>query len=188
MWHRYETRGIVLARSFFGEANVLMTLMTQDLGLVRASAQGARLSGAKLAGALSTFVESGFVLVRGKGGWRLAGAIPFENWFVRMRTPVARERAGRVSGLFLPFAGEAQDPELFPVLAGFFEALAVLPEEDHDAAEVLAVLRLLATLGLDTGGIPGKTSDFTRPLLADIARERAGYVARINRGILASGL
>lgn len=189
MRHKYETRGIILARAPSGEANAFVTVLTPSLGLVRARAQGLRRPGAKLASALATFVESELVLVRGKDGWRITGAVPFENWFARMQDHASRTRAARFARLLLRLiAGEVQEPVLFPIVAGFFEALAVLPEDAHDAAEVLAALRVLSALGLDAGGIPGEMSVFTPALLAEVGAQRAGYVTRINRGIDASGL
>mgnify|MGYP001567250827 CR=1 FL=1 len=75
MRYKYETRGIVLSRAPSGEANAFITLITPELGLVRARAQGVRKPGAKLAAALATFAESSLVLVRGKEDWRIAGAV-----------------------------------------------------------------------------------------------------------------
>lgn len=187
--HKYETRGIVLSRSPLGEMNTFITLLTPEIGLVRARAQGLRRSGAKLAAALATLSESDVVLVRGREGWRLAGAVKRENWFQRIPDAAARSRAARVSGLFLRLvAGEAQDPALFPILNGFFRALAELPEEMHEAVEILAALRVLSALGFDAGEIPGDISAFTPSLLAAIAAERTAYITRINHGIEVSGL
>lgn len=189
MRHKYEMRGIVLSRAPAGEANALVTLITPELGLVRARAQGIRRQGAKLAAALATFAESDLVLVRGREGWRVAGAILEENWFNRMRGGAPRTRAARISGLLLRLvAGEAHDPKLFPILNGFFSALAALPEDTHEAAEILAALRTLAALGLDTGELPGDVAAFTPALLAEVREKRPAYIARINRGIEASGL
>lgn len=189
MRHKYETRGIVLSRSPLGETNALVTLITPGLGLVRVRAQGVRRPGAKLAHALTTFAESSLVLVRGKESWRVAGAVLEENWFKRISSPLSRARAARVMGLLLRLvAGEAHDAALFPIVVGFFEALTTLPEDIHESAEVLAALRLLAALGLDAGEVPGEASLFTSPILAEIARARTSYIARINRGIIASGL
>lgn len=189
MRHKYETRGIVLSRTSSGEANAFVTLITPGLGLVRARAQGVRRSGAKLAAALATFAESSCVLVHGKEGWRIAGAVLEENWFTRVERTAARATAARVSGLLLRLvAGEAHDQKLFSIIVGFFGALSRLPEEAYETAEALAVLRILATLGLDAGNIPGEASEFTPALLAEIRRAHTEYVARINRGIAASGL
>ncbi len=189
MRYKYETRGIVLSRSPSGEANAFVTLITSGLGLVRARAQGVRRPGAKLAAALVTCAESDLVLVRWKEGWRIAGAILEENWFTKIKRSASRMRAARVSGLLLRLVtGETQDPALFPIMSGFFEALVVLPEETHEAAEVLVVLRILAALGLDAGEIPGEAAVFAPATLAMVETGRTSYIARINRGIEASGL
>src|SRR3989338_1283612 len=117
MRHKYETRGMVLSRSPLGEANAFVTLLTPELGLVRARAQGVRRSGAKLSAALTTFAESSVVLVRGREGGRIAGSVLEENWFKRMQNAQQRRRASRVSGLLLRLvAGEAHDAALFPGL------------------------------------------------------------------------
>lgn len=189
MRHKYETRGIVLSRTSIGEANTLVALITQEIGLVRARAQGVRKSGAKLASALVTCAESEVTLVRGKEGWRIAGAVLKENWFYRLENSVSRARAARLSGLLLRMvAGEARDHVLFPIMNGFFEALATLPEDTHESVEALAALRILSALGLDGGGVDGTGSEFSPVLLAEIAKDRTHYITRINRGIAASGL
>lgn len=190
MRHKYETRGIVLSRAPSGESNAFVTLLTPGLGIVRARAQGLRRSGAKLAAALTTFAESEVVLVRGREGWRVTGAVLAENWFMNMRNADARRRAARVSGLLSRLVvGETHDPDLFPVMRGFFEALAALSGEAHgEAAEMLAVLRTLSALGFDAGEIPGESSAFAPAILASVEAERGDYLARINRGITASGL
>jgi recombinational DNA repair protein (RecF pathway) len=169
--------------------NVFVTLLTPEIGMVRARAQGVRRSGAKLASALTTFAESSFVLVRGKEGWRIAGAVLEENWFQRMQDVDSRVCAGRVCGLLLRLvAGEARDEELFPIVKGFFQALAELPEDLHEVVEILAALRVLAALGFDTGNIPGEPSVFTTTLLETVREDRKDYITRINRGITASEL
>ncbi|MBI2025606.1 recombination protein O N-terminal domain-containing protein [Candidatus Kaiserbacteria bacterium] len=189
MRHKYETRGIVLSRSPVGEASAFVTILTPDLGLVRSLSQGVRKSGAKLAHSLATFSESDVVLVRGKDGWRLAGAVLAENWFAKFGRVDVRERAGRICNLLLRLvAGEASDRELFSVIRGFFYALTALEDDTHEAAEILAALRILAVLGFDEGGIRGDPSDFTRPLLAEVLENRIGYIARVNNDLAASDL
>ncbi len=189
MRHKYETRGIVLSRAPSGEANAYVTLLTPGLGLLRARAQGVRRPGAKLAAALTTFSESNLVLVYGREGWRVTGAVLEENWFEKMGQATSRRRAARVSGLLLRLvAGESHDPGLYPIMKGFFGALATLPIEAHEPAESLAALRTLAALGLDAGEIPGESFVFAAPLLALVKADRTQYIARINRGIAASGL
>ncbi len=188
MRHKYETRGIVLARAPVGEANTLLTLLTPELGLVRVRAQGLRRSGAKLAAALVTFAESDIVLVKGKEFWRLAGAVLVENRGREM-TRAARERAARVVGLLLRLVvGESHDPKLYALVTEFMQALATLPEERYDAVEVLAALSILRILGLDAGDLPEGAERFSPELLAEVTHDRATLIARINQGIVESGL
>jgi DNA repair protein RecO len=181
MRHKYDTRALVLARTHVGEATTLVTILTADLGLVQARAQSLRKPGAKLAPALATFAESELVLVRGREGWRVAGAVLAESWSRRLGDIDARRAAARVSGLLLRLvAGEARDQALYPLLIAFFKELAEGTREYRDAAEIRAVISLLAALGLDAGE---PAAD-----LSAIAADRARYIARINAGIAASGL
>lgn len=188
MRHKYDTRAIVLARTSAGEANASLTLVTPELGLVRARAQGLRRSGAKLAPALVTFAESDVVLVHGKEFWRLAGAVLAQNRFQALAR-AARERAARFVGLLLRLApGESQDARLYELVAAYLEALAALQEEEQDAAEIVAALALLSALGLDAGDPSGKEWQFSPETLARVRADRTVLVARINHGIAASGL
>lgn len=168
---------------------MLVTLITQDIGLVRARAQGLRRSGAKLAHSLKTFSESSVVLIRGKESWRIAGAVLEEDWFARLECAEARERVGRISSLLMRLvADETNDKKIFPIVKEFFNALAVVKSDLHEAVEILTALRILAVLGLDGGVIRGEPTDFTQPLLAEVLEKRTSYIARVNNGILASGL
>jgi recombinational DNA repair protein (RecF pathway) len=189
MRHKYDTRGLVLSRTHVGEATTFVTLLTPELGLVYARAQSLRKSGAKLAASLPTLAESEVVLVRGREGWRVAGAVLSENWFTRLPDASSRARAARVSGLLLRLvAGEAHDTELYPIIRGFLDALSTLPEQAHEAAEIVVVLRILAVLGLDTAEKQIDENPFAPELLSLVLENRTSYIARINNGIAASGL
>ena len=189
MRHKYETRGIVLARSPLSEANALVTLLVPGLGLVCARTQSLRKPSAKLAAALTTLTESDLVLVRGNEGWRVAGAVLVQHWSARIVRYESRTRAARVCGLLLRLvAGEANDSALYPLMRGFFEALALCPDDMHEAAELLTVLRMLSILGLDAGNLPGEIPIFAPELLGAVRNNRTDYISRINHGIIASGL
>lgn len=182
MRHKYTTNAIVLARTPLAESATLVTLLTREFGLVRARAEGLRKPGAKLAHALQTLDRSEVTLVRGKEAWRLSGALLGERLFDKLTRPM-RLRAGRVNGLLLRLVhGEANDALLFDVFAQFLEALPSLSEEEQDAAEIIAALRMLSLLGLDAGPLPEEPH---APLSED---ERRALVTRVNRGIQASGL
>lgn len=191
MRHKYATSGIVLARTHLGEASESITLLTPDLGLVRARAQSLRKMGAKLAAALQTLTESDVTLVRGKEGWRLSGAVLGTEWSRELSTINIRERAGRTASLLLRLVhGESLDPLFYELLIAFFAFLATKPSEEiADAAESLTVLRMLHLLGSDAGELPGGlTANFSPEVLNEVIEHRADYILRINRGIAASGL
>ncbi len=188
MRHKYAIKGIVLARFPFAETSADFVLATRELGIIRARAQGVRGKGAKLVSALQTMGESDFIVVHGVRGWRIVGAVSEENWFARLSRP-ARTRAGRIISLLLRLTpGEVNEGAFYEALHEFFHTLAYTPPELHDSAECLAALRLLRALGLDAGDIPSSQEKPLIETLASVRKGRRAYIARINRGIAASGL
>lgn len=186
MRHKYSTTALVLSRHPIAEAGMLVTLLTPELGLVRARAEGVRRSGAKLAHALQTLHASDVMLVRGKEGWRLTGALLSEDCFSSL-TRESRLRAGRVAGLLLRLVnGELAEPALHSYFYDFVRALPDLTQEEQDGAESLVALRLLHTLGSDAGILPPE--GYTKEALDHALAERKGLIVRINRGITTSGL
>jgi recombinational DNA repair protein (RecF pathway) len=204
MRHKYATPAIVLSRTPLAEASALITLLTSEVGLVRARAQGVRKPGAKMAGALQTLVECDVLLLRGNQGWRLAGALHTTDWFSKLQESPARKRAGRIAHLMLRLVHEESSESsavLYSIFLEFVSALSRISElccagaseADHesfaDAAECLAALRILHALGVDAGTIPGEShSDFASETLKEVIQNRPDILLRINRGIAASGL
>ena len=188
MRHKYLARALVLSRVPIGEASVSVSLLTEEFGLIRARAQGARKPGSKTAAALQTFALSDVGLVRGKDGWRTASAVLDTNWASGLPA-AARTRAARVTQLAERLVrGETTDATLFSMLTAYVEALEQTPDEFQDAAETLAALRLLHILGFDAGNTYGEADDFSMKALEEAERLRSDLIARINRGITASGL
>ncbi len=189
MRHNYHTRAIILSRTPIGEASAVLALLTEDLGLVRARVQSVRKPSARLAHALPTFAESEVVLVRGKEGWRVTTATLVRQWH-RHLPLLPRLRAARIGALLLRLApSEDADRTLFGVMRGLLETLASEQDSLHDAAECVAALRTLSVLGLDAGALPtDSTSGYEPETLREVAHDRAALIARINKGIAASGL
>lgn len=186
---RYHTRAIVLARTPLAEASALLYLLTPEFGLVKARAQGVRKEGAKLASATQTFSEFDAVLVRGKDGWRLLGAVLVESWFKKL-APHARARAARVARLVLRLVhGESSDSELYTEFRNVLEALLAQEGDDEgESIEILAALFMLRSLGLDAGPLPPQSETYVREALSAIKENKHAYIVRVNRGIAASGL
>lgn len=179
---------MVLASVPLAEASSLVTLLTGEFGIIKARSQGLRKPGAKMSAGLQTLAESDVTLLRGKEGWRLAGAILGRDW-AHILPPRTRTRAGRVAELLVRLVhGESPDPEFFTIYTSFVGALPELDEEAQDAAEILAVLRMLRALGLDAGTIPGTDDDYGEAARAAVIADRKEIIKRINHGIGASGL
>jgi DNA repair protein RecO len=188
MRHKYATRAIVLSRLPAAEESVSVALLTEDFGVVYARSQGARKLGSKMSAGLQTLSQSEVTLLRGKDIWRMAGAM-LETNYARTLDTAARARAARVLELAERLIrGEHADPALFALLASFLAALPGREEEDQDAIEVLAVVRLLQALGNDAGETFGGLDDFSDGAISEAKAARASLISRSNRGIAASGL
>ncbi|MEK7602586.1 MAG: recombination protein O N-terminal domain-containing protein [Patescibacteria group bacterium] len=186
MRHKYSTEALVLSRTPLAEAGMLVTLLTSEFGLIRARAEGVRRSGAKLAHALQTLNETEIILVRGKEGWRLTGALLSSDHFTRLDAK-GRSRVARVASLLTRLvSGEVHEPELHALFTEFVRSLPKLTEEEQDAAESLIALRILHILGFDPGPLP--FSGYGVDALTSAREDRTGLIARINRGITASGI
>ena len=61
----------MLSEKSIGEANRIYTIMTRDLGLVRAMATGVRKETSKLRGNIEPFSLASISFVKGKNYWRL---------------------------------------------------------------------------------------------------------------------
>lgn len=74
----YQTEGIILGKSDFGEANRFYYIFTKEFGMISAAAQGVRYSKSKLRCNLDLFSCANFSLIAGKsaGGfiWRVIDA------------------------------------------------------------------------------------------------------------------
>ncbi len=172
-----------------GEANALLVLAAKGLGLVRARAQGVRKAGAKLAPALTTLSESDVSLVKGKEGWRIAGAVLREPWFSRLKERDARLRIARVHGLLLRLApADTAEHDFYELMQCFYEVLETVPTARYEAAELMMVLQLLSRLGLAQGAVPDLEDAFSEETLCAVDAARVTYIHRINQGIAASGL
>lgn len=187
MRHRYNTSAIVIARTPLAEASALLYALTPEFGLIKARAQGVRKAGAKLAPSVQTLTEHDAILVKGKEGWRLSGAVLTEDWFHALSSE-KRACAGRIARLLLRLVhGESQGTELFGIYRAFLEALTTQTAEEVEHSELLVALHVLRELGLDAGVMP-VSSHYDADTMSFAMQHRKELVTRINHGISASGL
>jgi|SRR3989344_2037974 len=192
-YHIYTTDGIILKRSPFGEASVLLYVLTKELGLIMASAQSARLSKSKLRHGLQeySFVLASFV--KGKNGWKLTNVSEKGSLFFDYQKH-AHEVLGHIFFILLKtITGELPHPEIFETVRTGFEFLKNLPEEEIKKFEVLLVLRILYELGYvaqssDTGVFLADLNVWNNELLQKISEKKKVLVEVINKALKESHL
>jgi len=85
-----KTRGIVIRKVNFGEADRILTIMTADRGKIRAIAKGVRRPRAKLAGWLDMFAYNEFQLAEGRNLDIVVSANKVQSGFAKA-TPDLRQ-------------------------------------------------------------------------------------------------
>lgn len=145
MYQKYHTEAIVLRSYESGEADRTIALLTRDFGLVRARATSVRSEKSKMRYATQHFTHSAVSLVRGKRGWRIAGATARSLPKGDGRGIAAFARIAELAVRLV--AGEEKNEYLFDVI---LEAHRVLMTKDTSAIptiEIVCVARVLFALG-----------------------------------------
>lgn len=78
-----RTRGIVIRRVNFGEADRILTILTSDRGKIRVVAKGVRRSRAKLAGWLDMFADNELELAEGRNLDIVTSAVKVQSSFAK---------------------------------------------------------------------------------------------------------
>src|SRR4051812_28753695 len=135
MYQKYTTDAIVLSSYESGEADRSIALLTRDFGLVRTRAISVRSEKSKMRYATQRFTLCAASLVRGKRGWRIAGAAAR---FVPTGSLQGIAAFARISELTLRLvAGEEKNEYLFDALA---EAHRSLMQKDAAAVPVIEIV------------------------------------------------
>jgi DNA repair protein RecO len=146
-YHIYTTEGIILKKASFGEANLLLHVLTEDLGLIIASAQAARVSNSKLRPALQEFTHVSVSCVKGKNGWKITNVVEKGSFYFNY-PQYSHKVLAQVSQLLLQMMpGESPHREIFQTVRSGFEFLKNISERETSGFEMLIVLRVLYHLG-----------------------------------------
>lgn len=189
----HSTEGIILAKRGIGEANVRISILTEELGLIRAAVRSSRVEHSKLRYGLEPLTRARFSLVRGKAEWRLVGVEAIARDCVGGAS-ARRQAAGRIARLLLRLVqGEEPVQPLYrAVREGLLFLAAAISEQDAQAVECVLVLRVLAQLGYlpRTPELTPFIQDtfFSIELAAEAARARSLLVRTINESLQQSGL
>jgi DNA repair protein RecO len=150
MYQKYNTDALVLGSREQGEADKVFSLYTKDFGLVRARASAVRNEKSKMRYALQKYARANVSLVKGKRGWRVAGATAVKSALGDIR---GISTFARISELVLRLVhGEESNEYLFAALA---EAHAILNggsqtsviSSSFPIVEIVCVARVLFALG-----------------------------------------
>jgi DNA repair protein RecO len=195
MHHIHHTEAFVIGSSSSGEESKYIILMTKELGLIYARAQGVRRLASKLRFALEDFSYSTVSLVRGKEMWRIVNAMPHDNLYHNMmRDENTRQVIARVFKLVRRMvSGESAHPELFTLLKEMFSVLEkeTFTGKELIAAEALIELRVLAILGYAPADKVFDNyikKDFNPELIRSSAHDTVAIVAAVNDSLKESQL
>lgn len=148
--HIYHTQAIVISSRNYGEANKILTLYTRELGLIRAVAQGIRLSKSKLRFALSDYSLARVDLVKGREVWRVTSATYVKSFGSLTQTIAGVSILSHTIKLLerlLP--GEDPHENIFDDVVTAYEYLTLHNDkrEFFEVTELCLVLRILKSLG-----------------------------------------
>lgn len=145
MYQKYQTDALVLGSYETGEADRTYALYTRDFGYVRARASAVRTERSKMRYALQNYARVNVSLVRGKRGWRVAGAAALTGVGKDLH---ALGAFARTSNLVMRLVhGEEQNIYLFAALAEAHDALMHNEVPAWATIEIVCVARVLYSLG-----------------------------------------
>jgi len=189
----YSTDGIVLKCTPFGEANVLVYVLTHDLGLILGRAQAARLTHSKLRFALQEYSYLSISCIKGKNGWKITNAVEKNNFYFDAPLEARAVIAHIVALILKMIPGEEPHPEIFQTVQTGFSFLSSIEKNNIQNFECLSVLRILYHLGYvdknaETEKFLADTHEWTVPLLELVGKSRLALVSIINKGLSESQL
>ncbi len=145
MYQKYQTDALVLGSREIGESDRVFVLFTSEFGLVRARASAVRTEKSKMRYALQNYARANVGLVRGKRGWRMAGAAATKNAYGDPKGVAAFARIAELTKRLVH--GEEKNSFLFAVLAEAHDALNRERVEASATIEIVCVARVLYALG-----------------------------------------
>ncbi len=145
--HIHNTEAIVVGSVAIGEADRIYWLLTAELGLLVARAQGVRKEKSKMRYGLQEFSTTNVSLIEGRAGWRLTGAVLNESLHVALKDTKALQAVAKIFDLVKRFvAHDESNTNLFEIVKN---GLLDLTKEDVSVGdtEILLVARILQELG-----------------------------------------
>jgi DNA repair protein RecO (recombination protein O) len=188
MHHIYHTEGIILSSKNYGEAGKYYSLLTRDLGMIHASAQGVRKLSSKLRFILQDFSYVKVDLVRGKDFWRITSASKTNELENLSKNPISFQIFSNIARLLKRLhTGEYPNQILFDdLLKGLQFLEKSKSEREAENIEVIVVLRILNNLGYIGGNEMLKNivqSPFEEELIFEAGQSRTKILSEINKAL-----
>jgi len=121
---RLQTKGIILSRTDYGEADRIVTVLTPGEGKLRLMARGVRKPKSKLAGGIELFSVSDLTFIRGRGEIGTLISSRLDTHYEAIVQDIARVQLGYDLIKTLNKATEDEpEPEYFEILREALEAL-----------------------------------------------------------------
>lgn len=136
-YHTYTTSSYILNVSQYGEHDALYTCITEEFGILRARATGARKEDSKLRYTLQVGACVSLSLVQGRAGWRITGAVLTHEPPRKSITLFAR--LGKLAERLVH--GQERNDALFRIFTTCREV------SDMRSSELLLVIQILVSLG-----------------------------------------
>lgn len=191
MHHIYHTDGIILGSRNFKEANKYFYILTKDLGLVYAEAEGIRKITSKLRFVLQDFSYVKVDLVKRKNIWRITSALKtneldfLKNDFLKLKV------LSNINKLLIRLLPEQEKNE--NLFIDFKEGLKIFEKIEHKEdlknIEIILVLKILHNLGyLNAEEINTVKAPIQNEFLLDISKNKIIILKQINKALRESHL
>lgn len=192
-YHIYTTEGIILKRTPFGEANLLLHILTIDLGLILASARSARVEVSKLRFALQEYTLVSISCIKTRNGWKITNVVEIESFFFGYPEYTHKVLAQIVSLLIKMMPGESNHPAVFTIVKNAFVYLKTFEKENLENFEILVVLRVLYELGYVANDSKMENflidlNDWNKNIFENVSDNKVVIIRAINKALKESHL
>ena len=173
-----KTKGLIIREQTVGESDKLVTVITEDFGLIKAFVRRAKTIKSQNLSATSLFAYSEFSLYRNKEAYVIDNATSIEVFF-NLRSDIETLSLAQYFAQLACFLGSEEQP-MPGMLRLLLNALYLLCQgkKSHLLIKVAVELRMLA-LG---GYMPDLTACYrcgTKPILCILTPRKPVFIARI---------
>ena len=142
-----KTKGVVLSRTFVGEKDAIIKILTEDSGIISASAKGVKSMKSKLSSGCSLFSYSDFLLTESNGRYIVASAVLSDGFYGLSANIERLSYATYIAELTKAVSPAPEDAKaIIPLLLNTFYLFAN-SNKDLRLIKCVFELRLLCALG-----------------------------------------